>query len=390
MYTPPQPITPSPRPMPRPPQRKGSAIPWLFFGIMLMVILISIILVGAGALYYYSRPEIAPGVTVAGVPIGGMSEEEAAAALQSSTTGQNVLLTDGDRSWEMPLVSLGIIIDWPSTLEAATFAKQNDQVQPRYQVDLNQTQTGLVQVSEQANVPAVSGNPPQEGRALEIPVMLDRLRLHLTDELSDGVLDLSMIQVVPPPEESVNLSPDETTVHVVESGQELGLIARMYGVTVDDIIAINELDNPDLIDVGQELLIPADGVYQPSEASAPPAPTNSGKSILVSTTEQRIYAYENGELIRSHLTSTGLPETPTVLGDYKVYVKYVATDMSGPGYFLPQVPYTMYFYQGYGIHGTYWHNSFGRPMSHGCVNLPPEEAQWFFEWAEVGTPVRVV
>jgi lipoprotein-anchoring transpeptidase ErfK/SrfK len=50
----------------------------------------------------------------------------------------------------------------------------------------------------------------------------------------------------------------------------------------------------------------------------------------------------------------------------------------------------MYFYQGYAIHGTYWHNAFGRQMSHGCVNLPVDESQWFFNFASVGTPVRVV
>ena len=79
-----------------------------------------------------------------------------------------------------------------------------------------------------------------------------------------------------------------------------------------------------------------------------------------------------------------------MLGDYSVYVKYLADDMSGPDYFLPQVPYTMYFYSGYAIHGTYWHNAFGRVMSHGCVNLPVEEAEWFYNFASVGTPVRVV
>jgi lipoprotein-anchoring transpeptidase ErfK/SrfK len=79
-----------------------------------------------------------------------------------------------------------------------------------------------------------------------------------------------------------------------------------------------------------------------------------------------------------------------VKGDYNIYVKYRTDDMSGPDYFLPDVPYTMYFYQGYGIHGTYWHNSFGRPMSHGCVNLPIDEAAWFFNWANEGTPVRVI
>lgn len=63
--------------------------------------------------------------------------------------------------------------------------------------------------------------------------------------------------------------------------------------------------------------------------------------------------------------------------------------MSGPGYYLPDVPYVMYFYRGYGLHGTYWHNNFGVPMSHGCVNLRTEDAAWLFDWASVGTPVTV-
>ncbi|MCB9437200.1 MAG: L,D-transpeptidase family protein [Anaerolineales bacterium] len=150
----------------------------------------------------------------------------------------------------------------------------------------------------------------------------------------------------------------------------------------------NNITNPDLLYVGQELVIPAAGEYIPE--NIPAAPLATGKAIVVSVDQQRIYAYQDGQMIHTHLTSTGLPDTPTVYGDYKIYVKYQATDMSGPGYYLPQVPYTMYFYQGYAIHGSYWHNSFGRPMSHGCVNLPVEEAEWFFDWAEVGTLVRVI
>jgi lipoprotein-anchoring transpeptidase ErfK/SrfK len=229
------------------------------------------------------------------------------------------------------------------------------------------------------------------GRAIDIPVMLDRLRVDVTGELADGVLDLAMIEVAPPePQVSTQPYTGATTVHVVEAGQELGLIAREYGVSMDDIVRLNNLSDPNVIYPGQQLTIPAAGLYTPTAAEAPAAPLNTGKSIVVSTADQRIYAYENGQLVHSYLVSTGLPDTPTVLGDYKVYVKYTATDMSGPGYYLPQVPYTMYFYQGYGIHGTYWHNSFGRPMSHGCVNLPTSEAQWFFNWADVGTPVRVI
>lgn len=63
--------------------------------------------------------------------------------------------------------------------------------------------------------------------------------------------------------------------------------------------------------------------------------------------------------------------------------------MTGPDYYLPDVPYTMYFYKGYGIHGTYWHDNFGTPMSHGCVNMRTSEAAWLFDFASVGTLVNV-
>ena len=63
--------------------------------------------------------------------------------------------------------------------------------------------------------------------------------------------------------------------------------------------------------------------------------------------------------------------------------------MSGPGYFLPGVPFTMYFYKGYGLHGTYWHNNFGTPMSHGCVNLTIPDSEWLYGFASIGTLVNV-
>ena len=85
--------------------------------------------------------------------------------------------------------------------------------------------------------------------------------------------------------------------------------------------------------------------------------------------------------------STGTRYTPTVVGTYRVYSKYVSTHMSGPGYSVPNVPHVMFFYRGYSIHGTYWHSNFGTPMSHGCVNMPQADAKWLFEWAPVGTKV---
>jgi len=309
---------------------------------------------------------------------------------QHDFASQPVILTDGDRRWTLSLGELGIRVDVAATIQAAQDAPAGTPVPPWYTIDLSQTQNMLIAFSPQVNIAAAPG---QAGRSIDIPAVLDRLYLNLQGELADGVLELSMIVTDPPAQTSSSSSTPytgQTTVHVVEQGQELGLIAKLYNVSLQDIIDLNQLDNPDLLYVGQELTIPAAGVYTPSAADAPAAPTSVGKSIVVATTQQRIYAYENGQLVRSDLVSTGLPDTPTVLGDYKVYQKYVKTDRSGPGYYLPDVPYTMYFYEGYGIHGTYWHNSFGRPMSHGCVNLPTPEAEWFFNWAEVGTPVRVI
>jgi len=109
----------------------------------------------------------------------------------------------------------------------------------------------------------------------------------------------------------------------------------------------------------------------------------------VDLTRQTLTAYVGQTPVRTTPISTGLSRTPTPVGQYRIYLKLRYDDMSGPGYYLPDVPYTMYFYRGYGLHGTYWHNNFGHPMSHGCVNLPTPEAEWLFNWAEVGTLVNV-
>ncbi|MGH2523412.1 MAG: L,D-transpeptidase, partial [Anaerolineales bacterium] len=127
---------------------------------------------------------------------------------------------------------------------------------------------------------------------------------------------------------------------------------------------------------------------QPTPEPGPPG-SNGGRWFLVDLSEQMLYAYEGEALVRSTLVSTGRAQFPTVVGTYHIYLKFESTRMRGPGYDLPNVPYTMYFYKGYGLHGTYWHNNFGTPMSHGCVNMPTEEAQWAYYWADYGTPVVV-
>ncbi len=190
-----------------------------------------------------------------------------------------------------------------------------------------------------------------------------------------------------------------STNYTVQPGEHLAQIARRFNVEWTNIAVANNITNPDQIFAGQVLTIPGstiisdlgivDAPAQPVFA-APPPTLYVGKQVVVDLSDQMVYAYDNGVLLRTVVVSTGLPGTPTVLGDYNVYVKYGAQTMSGPGYYLPDVPWVMYFYQGYALHGTYWHNNFGSPMSHGCVNLPTPEAEWFFNsFVDVGTPVPV-
>ncbi len=87
------------------------------------------------------------------------------------------------------------------------------------------------------------------------------------------------------------------------------------------------------------------------------------------------------------VVSSGKASTPTVTGRFAVYHKLDSQRMTGPDYDLPGVPWVMYFYGDYAIHGAYWHNSFGVPTSHGCVNLTVEDAQALYNWASEGTEV---
>lgn len=122
--------------------------------------------------------------------------------------------------------------------------------------------------------------------------------------------------------------------------------------------------------------------------------TASSKHIYIDLTTQTLMAFEGSTIVHSFPISSGKwGMTPT--GDFKMWIKLRNTRMQGGDkakgtyYNLPNVPYTIYFYnaaipktRGYGIHGAYWHNNFGRPMSHGCINLRPEDAGKLYYWAD--------
>jgi lipoprotein-anchoring transpeptidase ErfK/SrfK len=134
-------------------------------------------------------------------------------------------------------------------------------------------------------------------------------------------------------------------------------------------------------------------VTEAEELPVETAVSSAERWIDVNLSTQTIVAYEGETPVFSTLISSGLWNFPTVTGDFHTYLKYESQDMNGYllgyDYYLTDVPYVMYFYEDYAIHGAYWHNSFGTPMSHGCVNVSPLDAGWLFEWAPVGTLVSV-
>ena len=117
------------------------------------------------------------------------------------------------------------------------------------------------------------------------------------------------------------------------------------------------------------------------------------KHIYVDLSTQILYAYEGTSKIFQTFVATGRwGKTPT--GNFNIWTKLRSTRMSGGSgadyYNLPNVPFVMYFYGDFGLHGAYWHDNFGYTMSHGCVNMSVEDAEWLFNWAPVGTPVLIL
>lgn len=135
--------------------------------------------------------------------------------------------------------------------------------------------------------------------------------------------------------------------------------------------------------------------------------TDAGKSVTVNLTLQKVYAYEDGRLVRIMPTSTGvIPDWATPTGTFWIFRKVPDDHMKGgtPGttdtWNIRHVPWAQYIYRGIAIHGAWWNHRFGTPLSHGCIQLAtrtnnpdpgmiPDDAKWLYDFTDIGTPVIV-
>lgn len=125
--------------------------------------------------------------------------------------------------------------------------------------------------------------------------------------------------------------------------------------------------------------------------------TNGERWLDVNLTRQTLVAYEGTRPVYATLISSGEAgledhehSTATKRGIFRIHTKHVSSTMSsneaGEAFELRDVPYVQYFDQGYALHGAYWHDRFGTPKSHGCINLAPEDARRLFFFTEPALP----
>lgn len=184
-------------------------------------------------------------------------------------------------------------------------------------------------------------------------------------------------------------------VHVVQRGDTVASIAYRYGTTIAAIASANGLTNPSLIYVGQRLKIPSGSAPAPASG----ATSGGGKRILIDLSAQRMYVYQNGQLLWNWVVSTGRPGQSTAVGSYSVLNKLPNAYASTWGL---QMPYWLGIYWAgrlqNGIHALpiqangqrLWEGYLGQPVSYGCVILSTQNAATLYNWAPVGTPVDIV
>jgi LysM repeat protein len=177
-----------------------------------------------------------------------------------------------------------------------------------------------------------------------------------------------------------------STIYIVQAEDTLENIALEHNISVQDLMLANGLPNTSFVWSGQKLRLTTPPTTQDLMQVAP---VNGARWIEINLSNQTLTAWQGDVAVLHTSVSTGTYRTPTVTGRYAINTKYSSQRMTGPGYDLPGVPWVMYFYSGYAIHGAYWHSNWGTPMSHGCVNMRPDEAQMLYNWADYGTEVYV-
>lgn len=188
---------------------------------------------------------------------------------------------------------------------------------------------------------------------------------------------------------------------ILTAGLFASKVSSLFVPCANSITCIKDLSGA--YQIGKESTFMGKIVPQPKYAQNEPimrpvlGATTEEKHIFVDLTTQKLSAYEGKKLVFDFPISSG-KWYPTPTGDFHIWVKLRNAHMEGGDpaagtyYNLYNVPYTMFFAndsiskdRGFSLHGAYWHNNFGHPMSHGCVNIRPIDAKKLYDWADPPT-----
>ena len=164
-----------------------------------------------------------------------------------------------------------------------------------------------------------------------------------------------------------------------------------YGVSVVPLGVMDAAMHQQLRLKGEQ---PAD-VPTYSERVFASSPSLSGERwIDINLSTYTLTAFIDTTPVLTTVIVDGAEATPTAQGEFYIYSKLDAQTMRGDNvdgttYETKDVPWVMYFYADFAVHGAYWRDSFGYSGSHGCVNLPVDDSAWLYTWASVGTRVEV-
>jgi hypothetical protein len=177
---------------------------------------------------------------------------------------------------------------------------------------------------------------------------------------------------------------------VLPQGEINEAVDALQRYQVVTLFAEEQRDNEIWYLLGPNQWVEQENVSRVDVDPPPQEVAEGGKWIEVDLFEQTIAAYEGERMVYATLTSSGRSSTATPPGIYYLWAKIREGKMSNPDvedgspawYYLEDVPWTMYFHEGYSLHAAFWHDAFGFTRSHGCVNLSPRDAEWLFNWAD--------
>jgi lipoprotein-anchoring transpeptidase ErfK/SrfK len=176
-------------------------------------------------------------------------------------------------------------------------------------------------------------------------------------------------------------SPDAYRVYRLRYSSAYRIVESMWGA--DHHLWYRLRDN---LAPGRPQYVPAEHVRPIYPEDLKPISADvQEKRIEISLADQLLIAFENDEpVFNTHISGGTGGDRATPRGRHNTEFKAASRHMTGDDFDLPGVPFDSYFWGGVAIHGTYWHNDYGRPRSHGCVNVPSDAAKWIYRWT---TPV---